>query len=83
MPGMNGLEILENVRSSVQHKNLPVIMFSTSSDKNVIEESRKLGASYYMTKSSAFDRLKKSIEHALKINWNTFSPTENNFVYTY
>ena len=82
MPGMNGLETLKKVRESEQHKNLPVVMFSTSADEMTIEESKKLGASFYVPKSGAFDKLKKSIEHTLKMNWNNSFPEKSEFVYT-
>lgn len=81
LPGMNGFEILKKLRALGSHKDLPVVMLSTSNDKEAIQKSRELGASYYVTKSPAFGSLKKSIEHALKINWGTFSPNEKNFVY--
>ncbi len=83
MPGMTGLETLKKVRESEKHHNIPVIMLSTSSDEDAIKQSRELGASYYVTKSGIFDQLKKSIEHALQINWGSFIPNEKNFVYTY
>ncbi len=81
MPGMNGFEILKKVRNSTNHRELPIIMFSTSGDEFAIEKSRQLGASLYMQKSSIFEQLKKSIEHALGINWGTFIPTDKNFHY--
>lgn len=81
LPGMNGLEILKRVRAIGSHKELPVVMLSTSNDEDVIQKSMELGASYYVTKSGAFDKLKKSIDHALNINWGTFTPNEKNFVY--
>ncbi|MFL9838779.1 response regulator [Flavobacterium sp. ST-75] len=81
MPGMNGLETLRRVRESGKHKNLPVVMFSTSSDDITIQQSKDLGASFYVPKSGAFDKLKKSIEHTLKINWDKFTVETNNFVY--
>ncbi|QEE50429.1 response regulator [Flavobacterium alkalisoli] len=80
MPGMNGLETLKRVRESDQHKNLPVVMFSTSSDDITIQQSKELGASFYVPKSGAFDKLKKSIEHTLKMNWENNSDS-NEFVY--
>ncbi len=82
MPGMNGLETLRKVRESEQHKNLPVVMFSTSADELTIEESKKLGASFYVPKSGAFDKLKKSIEHTLKMNWDNFPHGKSEFVYS-
>lgn len=83
MPGMTGFDVLKRVRESEKHKDLPVVMFSTSSDSQTIEKSRELGASFYVPKSSVFEQLKKSIEHALTINWNSFVPNEKNFVYSY
>lgn len=81
MPGLTGLEILKHVRNKLNNTTLPIVMFSTSNDSRIIEKSRELGATYYMTKSGVFDQLRQSIEHALKINWNTFIPNEKNFVY--
>jgi CheY-like chemotaxis protein len=83
MPGMTGLETLKIVRESGKHTNLPIIMFSTSNDQSTIQKSMELGASYYLPKSSIFEHLKQSIEHALRINWGSFIPNEKNFVYSY
>lgn len=83
MPGMNGLEVLKSVRQNEQHKGLPIVMFSTSRDEGIIDEARKLGASYYLPKSGDFKKLRQSIEHVLSINWGNFITTEQNFVYQY
>ncbi|PZR07633.1 MAG: response regulator [Flavobacterium psychrophilum] len=78
MPGMNGLETLKKIRET--NLNTPIVMFSTSNDDTIIEKSRNLGANFYVTKSSMFEDLKKSIEHALAIDWRSFIPTKNNFI---
>lgn len=83
MPGMNGYEVLKKVRLLEQHKKLPVVMLSTSGDHESIKKSKELGASFYVPKSGIFEDLKSSIEHALKINWASFIPTDKNFVYSY
>lgn len=83
MPGMNGLEILKMIRESESYKNLPIVMFSTSTDKETIQKSFEFGANFYVPKSGMFDQLKKSIEYAIKMNWNIFTPTKDNFVYSY
>lgn len=83
MPGINGLEILKKVRDLEKYRELPIVIFSTSNDEMTIEKSRSLGASYYLPKSGVFDKLRKSIQHTLSINWKEFEAANNNFVYTY
>lgn len=81
MPGLNGLDVLETVRNSEKLSALPVIMFTTSNDQVIIDKSLKLGANFFVQKSINFPSLKKSIEHAMKIDWSTFKTTPDNFVY--
>jgi CheY-like chemotaxis protein len=82
MPGFNGFDVLKQLRSSDHYKNLPIVIFSTSSDEQTISRSRELGASYYVSKPTDFSLLKKTIQHTLDINWDTFKPNRENFVYT-
>lgn len=81
MPGISGFDVLQELRSSEAHKNLPIVIFSTSNDERTIAKSRELGASYYVSKPNDFSLLKKTIQHALSINWDTFIPGKDNFVY--
>ncbi|MFC5625242.1 response regulator [Algoriphagus winogradskyi] len=81
MPGMSGLEVLQIVRKSEKHAALPIIMFSTTQDKSVIEKTKVLGANYYLPKAENFKLLRKSIEHTLKINWSSFSADNTNYLY--
>lgn len=81
MPGMSGLEVLQTVRKSEKHAALPIIMFSTTQDKYIIEKTRVLGANYYLPKAENFKLLRKSIEHTLNINWSSFSADNSNYLY--
>lgn len=81
MPGLTGFDILQELRNGEKYSNLPVIIFSTSRDEVTISRSRELGANYFVPKSGHFPSLKKSIEFALTIDWSTFKPTLENFVY--
>lgn len=81
MPGFSGFDVLEKLRSSDSFKKLPVVIFSTSSDEQTIAKSLALGASYYVPKPTDFSVLKKTIQHALNIDWNTFKTSKENFVY--
>jgi len=81
MPGKSGFEVLEEIKSSDDLKDLPVVIFSTSNDPSNISRSMKMGANYYVTKPTSFESLKKSIEHTLNIDWKNFKPTKSNFIY--
>lgn len=82
MPGLNGFDVLERVRQKEELKKIPIIIFSTSSDSSIIRKSRAMGADYFVTKSGSFPVLRKSIEHALSIDWSRFTASEENFVYS-
>lgn len=81
MPVKNGYEVLKEIRASEKIKNLPVIIFTTADHADAIEVARKLGASLYISKPSTFSSLKNIVKYVLSINWETFIPTENEFVY--
>lgn len=50
MPRMDGFETLKKIRDHKQFKDLPVIMFSASSDEADMTEAMNLGANGYMVK---------------------------------
>lgn len=82
MPGRNGFDVLEELKANDNMKEIPVVVFSTSNDAANIAKSRELGASYYLPKLPSYDSFKKSIEETLNINWNTFKPNEDEFLYS-
>lgn len=81
MPVKNGYQVLQEIKQLEHIKSLRVIVFSTSDDENTISTSRQLGANLYIPKPSSFSSLKKVITYSLSINWDTFSPSNENFVY--
>lgn len=81
MPGKSGFEVLQEIKSSDELKDLPVVIFSTSNDPGNIARSMQMGANFYVTKPTSFDSLKKSIEHTLQIDWATFKPDAVTFIY--
>jgi CheY-like chemotaxis protein len=80
MPGKNGFDVLSELKSSGEN-NIPVIIFSTSSEPGIIEKCRFLGANLFITKPILMKDIVKSIQHALAINWKEFVPNSSNFVY--
>lgn len=82
MPIKNGYDVLQEIRSADATRDLPVVIFSTSDDRNAITKSRKLGANLYVTKPDSYKLLKKAVQHVLSVDWTTFTPGDKDFVYT-
>ena len=57
MPIMNGHQFLTEIKKISDLKNIPVIMFSTTSHTHTIQISKELGAHDFITKPSNFDKL--------------------------
>jgi CheY-like chemotaxis protein len=73
MPKKSGYECLTEIKTIDKLKHLPVIIFSTSLDLNIVDLMFEKGATYYIQKPGEFSKLKKVIENALTIS------AENNF----
>ena len=50
MPGMNGLEMLRELRKDEIHRNLPVVLITTEGSQNRLEEAYALGIRGYIQK---------------------------------
>ncbi|EDP94779.1 response regulator [Kordia algicida OT-1] len=81
MPLKSGFELLEEIRSKPEINNIPIIMYSTSSDQTNISLSHKLGANYYAVKPTSFKELMKIISNATRLNWENHSTDANNFIF--
>ena len=57
MPVMSGQQFLIEIKKRTQLKNIPVIIFSTSSHYNTIKIMKDLGAHDFITKPNKFDLL--------------------------
>lgn len=61
MPRMDGLETLQHIRSSEQHRSLPVVMLTTSKADEDRLRSYELGANAYIVKPVGFDNFSEAI----------------------
>lgn len=50
MPGMNGLQCLSEIRKRTYLNDVPVVIYTTSSNPAEMREVKALGATEYMTK---------------------------------
>lgn len=73
LPGINGLSFLKNLTNSGVFSDIPVIMFSSSTDEHLSEKCIKTGASGFLKKP--FDPLKliEAINQVLKGNEKTLA----------
>lgn len=69
MPKMNGVEFLKIVKSKPNLKTIPVIVFTTSKEKQDVLESFQLGAAGYMTKPVDYAKFVDVISTVM-LYWN-------------
>ena len=61
MPRINGRQFLTKLKSDPQLRNIPVIIYSTSSDQKEIDELMLLGARDYLVKQWDYSVLKERL----------------------
>ena len=74
MPRKNGFECLTEIRNDSALANLPVIIFSTSNDKALVNWMYNAGANLYLCKPTEFEKLKSSIHKAIGMDWEKQTP---------
>lgn len=62
MPGIDGIEVLKNIRNSDKLKNVPVIMLTSSEMESDIIDSYSSGANGYVVKPINFDEFVTAIK---------------------
>jgi CheY-like chemotaxis protein len=84
MPRKNGFECLSEIKLSKKLNQLPVIIFSTSFEQEVVNQLYQNGAQYFIRKPSEFSQFKKIIQQSLALiaQENIAQPTRENFVIT-
>lgn len=65
MPLMNGQQFLKKIKQEDDFKNIPVIIFTTSSNPNTTIEVRQLGAKDLITKPNSFTELTALLKREL------------------
>ncbi|HSB33012.1 MAG TPA: response regulator [Nitrospirota bacterium] len=68
MPRMDGLEVLQRIRTDERTKFLPVVVLTTSSEDRDRVESYKLGANSYIRKPVDFDQFVSAVQN-LGLYW--------------
>ncbi|WP_034411369.1 chemotaxis response regulator CheY [Candidatus Photodesmus anomalopis] len=62
MPGMQGIDLLRNIRSDLQLKHLPVLMITAEAKREQIIEAAQAGVNGYIIKPFTAATLKEKVE---------------------
>jgi CheY-like chemotaxis protein len=83
MPRKNGFQCLEEIRSTPNLKDIPIVIFSTTANEDAVNKTYQLGANYYICKPHSFELLVKAIETVLTLEILLKSqPPKENFILT-
>ncbi len=82
MPRKSGFECLSEIKSVDKLKDIPIFIFSTSLDPDVVTLLYNKGANYYIRKPGVYNELKKVISVVISIisNNNFPKPTRDKFI---
>ena len=61
MPKINGLEVLQQIRSDERTKYIPVVVMTSSQEERDIINSYSLGVNAYVVKPVGFDNFSKAV----------------------
>ncbi len=62
MPKMDGIEVLERIKSNDELKDLPVMMLTTTDDPREVEKCYALGCNIYITKPVDFLKFAETLK---------------------
>jgi DNA-binding response OmpR family regulator len=68
MVRMNGRECLVEIKKIQRLQQVPIIIYSTSSEQKDISETKELGATDYIVKPPSMTQLEKRLEQVLRRN---------------
>lgn len=68
MPGIDGRQVLQKIKSDLKLRSIPVVILTTSADSKDIDQCYSIGASTYIQKPVSFDGLTEAIR-TMKDYW--------------
>ncbi len=82
MPLKNGIECLEEIKNNDKLIYIPVVIFSTSKQKETVNHAYNKGANFYMYKPDNFERLKLLLDKVFSLSAKSLTerPDRDNFI---
>jgi len=79
MPKLNGKECLVEIKKLPRYANVPIIIYTTSSNQKDKQETMQLGAHYFLTKPTRISELCTRLLELFSTDWKTvFKKTVTN-----
>ncbi|MBS9720445.1 response regulator [Tianweitania sp. BSSL-BM11] len=63
LPKVNGLEVLERVKAHPEHRNIPMVMLTSSREESDVVRSYSIGVNSFVVKPVEFDQFFDAIRH--------------------
>jgi PAS domain S-box-containing protein len=81
MPGMDGFELLDAIKSDPERKSIPVILVSARAGEEAVNEALQKGADAYLVKPFKGQQLKAIVQNrlALKVTQDKITESEKQF----
>lgn len=85
MPLKNGMECLKEIRMNSHLNDLAVVIYSTSSSEQDIEDAFVHGANIYIKKPNDFSELKSTLAQVITRNWqyHNLDLKKENFLFSF
>jgi len=77
MPEMTGLEVLKEIRKEPRLKNLPVVMVSSCSNREMVVEALKAGANGYIVKPFNMETVEQKLKQFAPVFGGSLSPNSD------
>jgi len=74
LPGMDGLEVLRQIRLDPRTSRMPVVILTTSKEEQDVAQSYDLGCNSYIRKPVDFTQFAQAVEH-LGLYWLVLNET--------
>jgi CheY-like chemotaxis protein len=70
MPRMNGLQCLHEIRNRQNLKDIPIIVFSSTTRQANIQVAYDIGAHLFLVKSAVYRELANAIQAVICLDWS-------------
>lgn len=81
MPHKDGVEALAEIRTHPEFGDLPLIIYSTTKDANIIDTTYQKGANFFVVKPNNFDGMVQVVQKLYAVDWHSNpKPSRDQFV---